>query len=119
MTVLTTRLDGALGNLVYRKVPLLTTEGWNWMSFKVPSKSNHSVIPQLTYSSLHKQVFSYAHSALRTHIKAIKTEAPRMVNHHDSKKRQYFLRETQQKQHRFLKISDSFHHEITADSKES
>lgn len=80
MTVFTTRLDGALGNLVYWEVPLLTAEGWNWMSFKVPSKSNHSVIPQFIYSSLRKQAFSYIHSALRTHIKTIKTEAPRMVN---------------------------------------
>ena len=42
LMVFNTRLDGALGNLTFWEVPLLTAEGWNWMSFKVPSKSNHS-----------------------------------------------------------------------------
>lgn len=38
------RLDGALGNLIQREVSLPVAEGWDEMSFKVPSHSNRAVV---------------------------------------------------------------------------
>jgi len=44
LAVLKARLDGALSNLVWWEMSLLMAGGWNQMSFKVPSNTNHSVI---------------------------------------------------------------------------
>lgn len=40
----TTRVDGALRNLVYGKVSPPTRENWNWMIFKAPPQENQSRI---------------------------------------------------------------------------
>ena len=40
------RLDGALGNLGWWEVSLPMAGEWNWMGFKVPSNTKHSVILQ-------------------------------------------------------------------------
>ena len=44
LDVLRGRVNEALGNLVWWEVSLPMAGGWNWMSFKVPSNPNHSVI---------------------------------------------------------------------------
>lgn len=38
------KADGALSHLIWWNVSLPMAEGWNQMSFKVPSKANHSLI---------------------------------------------------------------------------
>lgn len=38
------RLDRALNNPLKWKVSLPVAVGWNWMTFKVPSKPKHSLI---------------------------------------------------------------------------
>jgi len=44
LAVFKARLDGALSNLVWWKMSLLVSGGWNQMIFKVPSNPNHSMI---------------------------------------------------------------------------
>jgi len=44
LEVFKARVDGALSNLVWGKVSLPMAGGWNYMVFKVPSSSNHSMI---------------------------------------------------------------------------
>jgi len=44
LEVFKARLDGALSNLVSRKVSPLMVGGWNRMTFKVPSNPYHSMI---------------------------------------------------------------------------
>lgn len=38
------RMDGILGSFVWWLAALPMVVGWNWMTFEVPSKQNHSVI---------------------------------------------------------------------------
>ena len=44
LEALKARLDGAVSSLGYGRCPCLQ-QGWDWVSFKVPSNPNHSTIP--------------------------------------------------------------------------
>jgi len=44
LAVFKARLNGALSNLVWWKVSLLMSVGWNQMILKVPSNTYHSMI---------------------------------------------------------------------------
>lgn len=44
LEVFNTRLDGVLGNLISWVAALSTTGSWDWMIFKITSKSSQSMI---------------------------------------------------------------------------
>ena len=52
LEVFKARLDGAVSNLVCWEVSLPIARGWNWIILKVPSNTNHFVIPKCEAESL-------------------------------------------------------------------
>jgi len=73
LAVLKARLDGAWSTLGWWKGSLLRAGGWNWMSFKVPSNPNYSVILQThrnAWSSFHAETSGSHQEGLRQRGKA-------------------------------------------------